>query len=120
MKKTTATWQTADAGGQDAIMDVDRNKLRTLPVFSAYLAYSHWWQTNHWRSTACVGYVNVQNLDIQQDDAYRQTHRISVNIIYSPAPRMDTGLEILTGRREDKDHQYGTATQFQLALYFRF
>ncbi len=107
-------------GGQDAVFDAAQDRLRTLPVYAGHASYSHWWKTESWRSTLCLGLVHVDNLDIQTDDAYRQTYRISLNLIYSPAPRMDAGLEVLHGRRVNKDRQDGRATQVQLAWYFRF
>ncbi len=107
-------------GGQDAVFDAAQDRLRTLPVYAGHISYSHWWKTESWRSSLCFGLVHVDNLDIQADDAYRQTYRISLNLIYSPAPRMDAGIEVLHGRRVNKDRQDGRATQIQLAWYFRF
>jgi len=107
-------------GGQDAIFDTEADVLHTLPVVATYVSYSHWWKESNFRSTACFGFVNVKNHDIQLNDSYRRTFRMSVNLIYTPAPRMDVGIEILGGRRENKDLQYGTARQFQLAGIFRF
>ena len=107
-------------GGQDAVLDPEREALRPLTVFAGYVGYAHWWKSEQWRSTACFGYVHVDNLDIQPDDAYRETLRFGFNVIYSPAPRMDVGVEFLTGRRTTKDRRYGTANQIQLGGYFRF
>lgn len=107
-------------GGQDAIFDTETNVLHTLPVLATYVSYSHWWKETNFRSTACFGFVNVSNHNIQASDAYRRTYRLSVNLIYTPAPRMDVGIELLGGRRENKDLQHGTARQIQLAGIFRF
>lgn len=110
----------AAEGGQDAVFDSTAAQLHTLPVFAGYVSYAHWWKGDRWRSTVCFGYVGVNNESVQPDDAYYMTFRTSVNLIYTPAPRMDVGVEFLSGRRENKDRSYGTAQQIQVAGIFRF
>lgn len=106
-------------GGQDAYIDPINNKMRTLPVFSIYGAYQHWW-TEEMRSNLLYGFVFVDNLSNQPGDAYRRTHRVALNLIWSPIPRMDIGIEGLYGNRENKDDSSGHAIQAQMAVIFRF
>ena len=106
-------------GGQDAVFDPETGRLEPLGVFAGYLAYQHWWRGS-FRSTFVYSYVAVDNLEFQPDDAYRRTERATVNLLWSPIPNLDLGVELLWGARENKDGQRGTATQFQLATAFRF
>ena len=106
-------------GGQDAIYDVETNSLLSLPVYSTYIGYEHWW-TEQLRTTGTFGFVFVDNLEIQTPDSLRQTTRSSLNISWSPVNRVDLIAEFLAGRRENKDRQSGRAGQLQLGWIFRF
>jgi hypothetical protein len=106
-------------GGQDAVYDPVTNTLHSLPVYSTYGGYEHWWSETL-RSTATFGLVFVNNLDIQAADALRMTARSSVNIAWSPVKRADLIAEFLFGRRENKDGEDGRAGQVQIGWIFRF
>jgi len=62
----------------------------------------------------------VDTLDIQGEDALKQTLRGSINLSWSPIERIDLVGEFLTGRRVNKDGQQGTASQLQVGSRFRF
>lgn len=42
------------------------------------------------------------------------------NLLFSPTPRIDLGVELLWGERENKNRSNGYATQLQLAAIYRF
>ena len=115
------------AGGQDAIFTSD-GELRTLQAFAYFVDYEHAWGTqklaflelNELRSSLIWGHVAVRNLEEQAGDAYYKTERVSLNLVWSPIPRVDLGTELLWGRRENKDGSSGTARQFQLRARFLF
>jgi len=106
-------------GGQDAYYDSATNTLKALPVFAAYYGYERLWKPR-FRSTFTYGIVQVDNLDIQPDDSLRRTQRVSANILWSPVRRIDVVLELLAGRRVNKDGRLGTAKQVQAGWTFRF
>jgi len=106
-------------GGQDAVYDPERDELVALPVGSVYFGYQHWW-SERVRSTLTLGWVWVDNLEIQPNDALRRTERYSLNLAWSPIPQLDLIAELLWGARYNQDDQYGSATQLQLGGLFRF
>ena len=106
-------------GGQDGVYDPNTNTVEALPVAAAYVGYQHWWNETM-RSTATFGWVYVDNLDIQEGGALHQTHRYSVNLSWSPIPRLDLVAEFLSGQRLNKDGKRGRASQLQLGTRFRF
>lgn len=106
-------------GGQDAIYDADLDELTALSVASAYLGYEHWWRPGV-RSTLTAGYVWVDNLDSQPAEALKRTERFSLNLAWSPIPRLDLVAEYLWGQRINLDDQSGSAGQLQLGGTFRF
>ena len=106
-------------GGQDAYYDPEADALDALPIASAYLGFEHWWRPQV-RSTLTAGYVWVDNLDSQPAEAFKRTERFSLNLAWSPIPRLDLVAEFLWGRRFNLDRQSGSAGQLQLGGSFRF
>lgn len=106
-------------GGQDAVFDPATGELKSLAAFGGYLAFQHWWSEKV-RSTFVAGLTHVDNYEFQPDDAYRQTKRLTANLLFSPIPRLDIGGELLWGERTDKDSSKGDALQMQLAATYFF
>jgi hypothetical protein len=82
----------------DAGFDSDGN-LEALPYQSLMLAFTHRW-TPRWRSTGTVGFVNLDNSELQAPDFYHHTYYGSVNVIYQLFKRLSIGTELLYGNRE--------------------
>ncbi len=108
-----------EIGGQDAVFNPLTGQLETLSVFSSYVAFQHWWRETL-RSTWTYSWVDVDNLDFQNDSDYARTDRAIVNLLWSPVPRIDIGAEFLWGRRENNDGAKGIARQFQFGGKYRF
>jgi hypothetical protein len=106
-------------GGQDGVYDPVANAVEALPVAATYVGYQHWWN-DQLRSTATFGWVYVDNLDTQPGDALHQTVRYSVNLSWSPIPRLDLVGEFLSGQRLNKNGDRGKASQIQFGTRFRF
>jgi hypothetical protein len=106
-------------GGLDAFYDAEADELTSLDVGAAYIGYEHWWRPQV-RSTLTAGYVWVENLDSQPAEALKRTERFSLNLAWSPIPRLDLVAEYLWGRRINLDEQSGSAGQLQLGGTFRF
>ena len=106
-------------GGSDAVFDETANTLRPLNVSAGFVGLEHWW-ARRFRSSASYGFVDVQNLDIQPDDALHLTRRSSINFMWSPIPRLDLVTEFLWGTRQNKNGDHGFAAQTQFGSTFRF
>ncbi len=113
-------------GGQDAIFSPE-GELDPLPVFAGYLSYQHWW-ARRWRSNATFSWVRIDNFDYQDDPeyveafgpAYKQTLRMSANVLFNPAPRLEFGAELLWGERENSNNTSGDAAQLQLSARYLY
>jgi hypothetical protein len=106
-------------GGQDAYYDPETNTIDALPVFAWYLGYERRWDAKL-RSTFTYGSVLVTNIAAQPGNAFHMTNRWSLNLTWSPIPRVDLVGEFLFGNRIDKDGQKGASSQLQLGTNFRF
>jgi hypothetical protein len=106
-------------GGQDAYFDPATNTIDALPVFAWYLGYERRWDAKL-RSTFTYGTVVVDNIAAQPGDVFHMTNRWSLNLTWSPIPRVDLVSEFLFGNRINKDGQKGGSSQLQLGTNFRF
>ena len=106
-------------GGQDAFYDPATGSIDALSDFAWYLGYERRW-TSVLRSTFTYGTVVVDNIDAQPGDAFHMTNRWSMNLTWSPIPRLDLVGEFLFGNRSNKDGQRGGSSQLQLGTNFRF
>jgi hypothetical protein len=105
--------------GQDAFYDPATNTIDALPVFAWYLGYERRWSAQL-RSTFTYGTVVVNNIEPQPGDAFHLTNRWSLNLTWSPIPRVDLVGEYLFGNRSNKDGGRGSSSQLQLGTNFRF
>jgi hypothetical protein len=112
--------------GQDAVFDPTAGELKPLPAVGLYVDYEHQWKewaaarTMKLRSSLIWSFVTVNNLDFQPGDAYKTTNRYSINLVFSPTPRIDCGVEYVYGTRENFDGLIGSADQLQVVGIFRF
>ena len=113
-------------GGQDAVFNPTSGELEPLQATGWYLVYEHQWK--QWertrimklRSSLIWSFVAVDNLDFQLPAAYRKTSRYSFNLVISPTPRIDCGVEYIYGTRENLDGLSASADQIQFVGIFRF
>jgi uncharacterized coiled-coil protein SlyX len=106
-------------GGQDAVYDAIRVRLRGLPVSSGYFGYERAW-SRVFTTAVTYGVVVVNNLDIQPDDALHRTQRTSINLMWNPIPMADIVLEFLAGTRVNKNGERGVSSQIQAGWTFKF
>jgi hypothetical protein len=113
-------------GGMDAVFDTTTGDLHALSALGWYIGYEHAWkewagaETMKLRSTLLWSFVDVDNFDFQPPNAYNKTNRFALNLVFSPADRVDVGVEVIRGSRENKDGEKGEATQVQLVTLIRF
>ncbi len=113
-------------GGVDAVFDTTTGNLHSIPAFGYYVALEHAWK--QWeaasemnlRSTLLYSFVAVNTFPFQPPDTYWRTNRLAINLIFSPAKRVDVGLEYIYGTRQNRDAQVGRANQIQLVALIPF
>lgn len=99
-----------DTSGLDldaAPESAEDGSLKVIPAFGGWAAYQHWWMKSL-RSTAAFGFVRLDNdFNLWPQTAgtgtYEETQYASLNLVWSPWPPLDAGLEYLFGRRTVTD-----------------
>ena len=103
----------------DAVVD-GSNELEPVEVFAAYLAYRHAW-TSRWRSTVTASMFRADNdIALTGAAATRQVHSVSVNLLYSPVPRLTFGGEFRHAEREIENGLDGALDRLQLSVKFAY
>ena len=109
----------ATSEGQDAFYDPTSISLTALPVTGGFISYQHWW-TSNLRTNIAAGFVNISNLEMQDDDALKATTYVLANTIYSPFKRFDVGLEYNYGQNKNKVLDTGHANRLMLGVKYSF
>jgi hypothetical protein len=104
--------------GSDAAPDANEN-LEALPAFGGSFTYEKRW-AEYWFSNIVLAITKVKNSDGQPDDAYHRIEYASANILYTPIERGLIGVEVLYGRRFNKDKQDGTALRVLVTFKYTF
>ena len=94
---------TSGLGLDAAPVSATDSTLRAISAFGAWGAYQHWWSESL-RSSATYGIVRLNSdFDVLPSPAgtgtYKQTQYASMNLVWSPWPPFDVGLEYLYGHR---------------------
>ena len=109
------------------------NEIEPIWAFGGLLSYQHWW-TDTLRSTASGSFIKLyetnaihnavpvgtpvgQPLTAAVNDKLWVGH---INLIWSPVPQVDTGIEFIYSHRRVEDGQTGTGERFQLSTKFKF
>lgn len=102
----------------DAIVDDDA--LQAIPVLASYLAWRHPWSAK-WRSTLTLGYFDADNeLAVSGDNVTGQVFSQSVNLLYSPVPRLSFGAELRHAQRQLENGDSGELDRLQLSTKYQF
>jgi hypothetical protein len=113
------------AGGQDGAFDPGTGELELLSHWGWYGSYLHRWrgtprEPGDLRSSLIWGTVYVDNLGFQPSNAYRRTHRLGLNLVWTPFRSGEFGVQYIWGQRANKDGASGEARQLQVRARYVF
>ena len=102
-----------------AVLDGD-SKLHAIGSSGMFGSYRHFW-TQKWRSNLTLGYLSVDNdVTLTGLDVTREARSIHVNLIYTPQPRMDIGIEFLYADRQLESGNDGDLTRLQFSAKYAY
>ena len=108
----------------DVAVNNAANRLENLKIWDADVGYQHWW-TDELRSTVNGSYIRISNPQsiftpaafAVQNNAMWTLH---VNLVWSPVPQVDTGIEWIRENRTTENGQSGDANRVQVSTKFKF
>jgi hypothetical protein len=103
----------------DAVLDAD-GRLHAIDVSGVFGAYRHYW-SDRWRSSLTLGYLAVDNdVALTGTGVTRSAGSVHLNLIYSPLPQLDLGVEFLYAERELEDGADGGLTRLQFSAKYAY
>ena len=105
-------------------MVTPQGKLKLFSATGAWVGIQHWWIAPL-RSTVSYGYLRIgddalQPLPGDTNGIFHESHYASANLIYSPIPPLDIGIEYLFGYRRTTDGRSGIDNRIQVSLILHF
>ena len=102
-----------------AVLDMDGD-FHTIDSTGIFGSYRHLWNEK-WRSNLTLGYLWVDNdTDMTGMGVTSDASSVHVNIIYSPQPKLDFGLEFMRANREIESGTDGDLNRFQFSAKYAF
>jgi hypothetical protein len=94
-------------------------------TYGGFINYQHWW-TDQLRTNVVGGYDRIRNVDsiitaLASEAALEKKHYTThVNLIWSPVPQVDLGVEYSWMRRFVESGATGDENRFQASAKFKF
>ena len=110
-----AAFNFVNAGSLDAQDDITAR-----PSYLGWIGYRHWWN-ERWRSNVNISGITAENDAALSGGSVNKTaYSISANILYSPAPPLTFGLELMRAYREIEGGSTGTFDRLQFSAKWDF
>ena len=105
--------------GLEQSWDADGN-LKAIGSWGAFGSFRHFWN-DKWRSNLTLGYLLVDNdTDLTGLGVTSKAASAHVNLIYSPVPKMDFGIELMYADREVESGADGDLTRLQFSAKYAY
>ena len=102
-----------------AVLDANGN-LEAIDSYGVFGSYRHFW-SNQWRSNFTLGYSSIDNdTALTGFGVTSDASSAHINLIYSPVPKMDFGLELMFANREIESGVDGDLTRLQFSAKYGF
>ena len=102
-----------------AVLDADGN-LEAIDSWGAFASYRHFW-SEKLRSNFTLGYLSVDNdVDLTGSGVTSDAASAHINLIYSPVPKMDFGVEYIFATREIESGLDGDLNRVQFSAKYAY
>ena len=102
-----------------AVLDAD-GRLHAIDSTGVFGSYRHLWN-DKWRSNLTLGYLSVDNdTALTGMGVTKNASSMHVNLIYSPQPKLDFGIELLLADREIESGADGDMTRVQFSAKYAY
>jgi hypothetical protein len=102
-----------------AVLDADGN-LQAIDSWGAFGSFRHLW-SDKWRSNATLGYLSVDNdTELTGMGVTKIASSVHLNLIYSPQPKLDFGVEFMYADREIESGADGDKTRLQFSAKYAY
>jgi hypothetical protein len=103
---------------RDGVLDANNN-LDLPNQWGAIASYRHFW-TSNLRSTVALSGLGTSNSSTAHGSLIKNVRSAHLNLIWSPAAKIDLGLEYIHARREIQSGQSGSLNRLQASAQYAF
>ena len=98
----------------------DNGKLHAIDLVCGFVGYRHWWNEKL-RSSANVSLFTADNpASVTGGGVNKEAQSYSLNLLYSPTPKLTFGAEVMHARRVLEDGTDGAFDGMQLSARYDF
>lgn len=102
-----------------AVLAAD-GRLQAIDSTGLFGSYRHFWSTR-WRSNLTLGYLTVDNdIALTGTGVSRDAGSLHLNLIYSPQPQLDLGVEFLYAERAIESGDEGDLQRLQFSARYAY
>jgi hypothetical protein len=102
-----------------AVID-ETGRLQTIDSSAVFGSFRHFW-SEKWRSNFTLGYLTVDNeTDLTGSEVTKKASSAHVNLIYSPVPKLDVGVELMYADREIESGADGDLKRLQFSAKYAY
>jgi hypothetical protein len=102
-----------------AVLD-ENGRLHAIDSTGIFGSYRHLWN-DKWRSNLTLGYLTVDNdTELTGTGVTKNASSMHFNLIYSPQPKLDFGVELLLADREIESGADGDMTRLQFSAKYAY
>ena len=107
----------------DAVVDAN-GKLRTVEVYNGFVAWHHPWN-EQWRSNLALSALHANTGQIDEGSIFgpgvsRNVRSATLNLLYSPIPKITFGAEYRYARRDTVGNLSGDMSRLQFSARYNF
>ncbi len=103
-----------------AQLSIQDNKLHAISSTGIFGSYRHLW-SDTWRSNLTLGYLWIDNkLEYTGGKVNKDASSVHANLIYSPDPKLDFGIEFLYAERDLENGDDGNLKRVQFSAKYAY
>lgn len=96
-----------------------QSEFKAITQSSGFIAIRHYWN-NNWRSSFVISASNADyDADINVNPA-KHYSSVHANLLYTPAPGIDVGVELIRGEKKLLNDDSGTFNRLQFGMKYSF
>jgi len=99
-------------------VQIDGDEIDPITTLNGFVAYRHLW-TEQWRSTATLSAFEANHdVALTGGGVTKSLQSASINLLYSPTPKLTMGTELRYAQREVEDGRKGDLSRLQVSLKY--
>jgi hypothetical protein len=104
---------------EDGILDAT-GSIEELDVISGFIAYRHVWSDPKWRTNFILARMEIDNPAFAPGGANKRAESARINLMYSPVPRLDFGVELSHAKRTLESGASGEMSRLHFMSRYNF